>query len=87
MNNETDSQTRSVSTLLERNSAMNTASIVRYTLLPGVLTTMAYREASARGEQALGVQKGRISRVEVNERIGKSVFQMSKRALNRASSG
>ena len=59
VNNETDSQTRSVSTLLERNSAMNTASIVRYTVLPGVLPTMACREAPARGEQALGVQKGR----------------------------
>jgi len=53
---------------------MKTASIVRYTILPGVLPTMACREAPARGEQALGVQKGRISRVEVNERVGKSVF-------------
>lgn len=86
VNNETDSHTRSVSILLKRKSAMNTASIVRYTVLPGVLPTMACREVPWRGEQALGVQKGRISRVEVNERIGKSVIQMSKVALNRASS-
>lgn len=58
VDNETDSQTRSVSILLERNAAMNTASIVRYTVLPGVLPTMAYREAPARGKHKLKWMKG-----------------------------
>lgn len=53
---------------------MNTTSIVRYTVLPGVLPTMACREAPARGEQALGVQKGReICLLDVQEGPEQSV--------------